>query len=73
MLFRSEPYQYSYLFVYAMELAPHTRTLTLPVNDNIRILAVSVAKEEPQVSAVQPLHDTLGRTEPGAMEEAKSK
>jgi alpha-mannosidase len=69
----NEPYQYSYLFVYAMELAPHTRTLTLPVNDNIRILAVSVAKEEPQVSAVQPLHDTLGRTEPGAMEEAKSK
>jgi alpha-mannosidase len=69
----NEPYQYSYLFVYAMELAPHTRTLTLPVNDNIRILAVSVAKEEPQVSAVQPLHDTLGRTEPGTMEEAKSK
>jgi alpha-mannosidase len=69
----NEPYAYSYLFVYAMDLPGHARTLTLPANDNIRILAVSVAKEEPRVSAVQPLHDTLGRTEPGAMEEANGK
>jgi alpha-mannosidase len=69
----NEPYQYSYLFAYAIDLPAHAKTLTLPANDNIRILAVSVAKEEPRVNAMQPLHDTLGRTEPGAMEAAKSK
>jgi alpha-mannosidase len=66
----NEPYQYSYLFVYAMDLPSHAKTLTLPSNDKVRILAVSVAKDEPGVSAAQPLYDTLGRTEPGASEEA---
>ncbi len=66
----NEPYQYSYLFVYGIDLPAHAKTLTLPSNENIRILAISVAKENPQVSAVQPLYDTLGRTEPGAMEPA---
>jgi alpha-mannosidase len=69
----NEPYQYSYLFVYALDLRAHAKTLTLPANDNIRILAISVAKEEPQVSPVQPLHDTLGRVEPGAVEAASGK
>jgi len=69
----NEPYAYSYLFVYAMDLPPHARTLSLPANDNIRILAISVAYEDPQINAVQPLHDTLGRTEPGAMEAARDK
>jgi alpha-mannosidase len=59
----NEPYQYSYLFVYALDLPAKTKTLTLPTNDNIRILAVSVAKEEPNVNPAQPLYDTLGRTE----------
>ncbi len=62
----NEPYEYSYLFVYSMDLPAHAKTLTLPANEKIRILAVSVAKEEPGVSPAQPLHDTLGRTEPGA-------
>ncbi len=66
----NEPYQYSYLFVYSMDMPAHARTLTLPANEKIRILAVSVAKEEPGVSPAQPLHDTLGRTEPGATEDA---
>jgi alpha-mannosidase len=66
----NEPYQYSYVFVYGIDLPAHAKTLTLPSNENIRILAISVAKEDPQVSAVQPLYDTLGRTERGAMEAA---
>ena len=66
----NEPYQYSYLFVYAMDLPAHAKTLTLPANEKIRILAVSVAKEEPSVSPAQPLYDTLGRSEPGASEDA---
>jgi alpha-mannosidase len=55
----NEPYQYSYLFAYSMKLPPHATTLTFPKNDNIRILAVSVARENPVVEPVQPLYDTL--------------
>jgi alpha-mannosidase len=58
----NEPYQYSYIFVYAMELPSHAKKLTLPANDKIRVLAVSVAKEEPDVRPVQPLYDNLGNT-----------
>jgi alpha-mannosidase len=66
----NEPYQYSYLFVYALDLPAHARKLTLPANDKIRVLAVSVAKDEPDVHPVQSLYDTLGRTEPGPTEKA---
>jgi len=69
----NEPYQYSYLFVYGIDLPANAKALTLPSNDHIRVLAVSVAKEDPQVAAVQPLHDTLGRTEPGQMEPVSAK
>ena len=63
----NEPYQYSYLFAYGIDLPPGAKTLTLPNNDNIRVLAVSVADEGPQVKPVQALYDTLSRTEPGPM------
>jgi alpha-mannosidase len=55
----NQPYAYSYLFGYALDLPAHARTLTLPVNDNVRILAVSVAREEPGVTPAQPLYDNL--------------
>jgi alpha-mannosidase len=58
----NQPYQYSYLFAYALALPAHSRTVTLPANSKIRVLAISVAKEEPRVQAAQPLYDTLGRT-----------
>jgi len=57
-------YSYSYLFGYSIEIPRGARTLTLPANNNIRVLAVSVAKEDPPVTPVQPLYDTLGRSEP---------
>lgn len=57
----NQPYEYSYLFAYGIDLPPHTGKLTLPKNDKIRILAISVVKEEPAVSAVQPLYDSLGK------------
>jgi alpha-mannosidase len=41
----NEPYAYSYLFAYAIDLPAGAKTLTLPVNDKIRIMAVSVAHE----------------------------
>jgi len=59
----NEPYEYSYLFAYSMELPPHATTLVLPKNDNIRILAISVARENPQVLPAQPLYDTLKCTD----------
>jgi alpha-mannosidase len=45
-----------------MDFPRHARTLTLPADDSIRIMAISVAKEEPKVSPAQPLYDTLSRT-----------
>jgi alpha-mannosidase len=60
----NQPYQYSYLFAYSIQMPEGARTLTLPDNDKIRILAVSVAEESPRLSQAQPLYDTLNRTEP---------
>lgn len=58
----NEPYEYSYLFAYSMEVSPHTTSLVLPKNDSIRILAVSVARENPETHPAQPLYDTLKST-----------
>ena len=60
----NEPYAYSYLFAYAIDLPVGAKTLTLPENGNIRILAATVADEGAQVLPVQPLYDTLLRSEP---------
>jgi alpha-mannosidase len=56
----NEPYAYSYLFAYTVEVPANARTLTLPDNDKIRVLAVTVAEQNAQVVPVQPLYDTLG-------------
>jgi alpha-mannosidase len=67
----NQPYQYSYLFAYSIDINPNERTLVLPDNTKIRILAVSVAQENPELKPAQPLFDTLNRTEPPqAMEKA---
>lgn len=55
------PYRYSYLFGYPMELPAGAKTITLPNNEKIRILAISVAEENPKIEPVQPLYDTLGK------------
>jgi alpha-mannosidase len=47
-----------------MEVKANDKTLTLPNNSKIRILAVSVAQEHPELKPAQPLFDTLNRTEP---------
>jgi alpha-mannosidase len=60
----NEPYQYSYLFAYTIDVPAGTKTLTLPNNDKIRVLAVSVAEDNPSLMAAAPLYDTLNRTEP---------
>src|SRR5207244_12737672 len=58
-----DPYAYSYLFAYALDLPRGSRTLTLPDNDRIRILAVTVAEEPWVVIPAHPLYDTLERNE----------
>ena len=52
------PYGYSYLFAYALDLPSGARTITLPDNDKIRILAISVSNEPAQTHPAQPLYDT---------------
>jgi alpha-mannosidase len=53
------PYRYSYLFVYPVDIPPGAKTITLPENDKIRILAISVAEENPLVKPAAPLYDVL--------------
>jgi alpha-mannosidase len=55
----NEPYAYSYLFAYPIELPAGAKTITLPDNDKIRVLAISVADENPEVTPAQPLYDVL--------------
>lgn len=57
----NEPYAYSYLFAYAVDLPPNAKTLKLPVNDKIRVLAATVSDEGSGVVEGQPLYDTLTR------------
>jgi alpha-mannosidase len=60
----NEPYQYSYLFAYPIDLPAGATTLTLPDDSSIRILAISVAQTGPTLTPAQPLYDTFNRTEP---------
>jgi alpha-mannosidase len=52
-------YSYSYLFAYNLDLPPAARSIKLPDNAKIRILAMSVAKENPELKPAQPLYDLL--------------
>ena len=53
------PYSYSYLFAYSIDLPPGAHNITLPDNDKIRVLAISVADENAEVKPTQPLYDIL--------------
>jgi alpha-mannosidase len=59
-------YSYSYLFAYSIELPVGARTITLPNNDKIRILAISVADENAEVKPAQPLYDPIAAPAAGA-------
>jgi alpha-mannosidase len=59
-------YSYSYLFAYPLDAPAGARTITLPDNDKIRVLAISVAEENPEVKPVQPLYDLLAAPPAGA-------
>jgi len=57
----NEPYAYSYLFAYAIDLPRGAKTLALPSNEKIRLLAATVSNEGTGVIEGQPLYDTLER------------
>ncbi len=63
---RNIPYSYSYLFAYGIDLPAGAKTLTLPRNANIRILAVSVANQNTEATPAQPLYDVLPSPNAGA-------
>jgi alpha-mannosidase len=69
----NQPYAYSYLFAYAIDVSGDPKSITLPKNDKIRILAISTANVNPSLFPAQPLYDTLGRTEPPQDMEGKSR
>ncbi|MGB2620806.1 MAG: glycoside hydrolase family 38 C-terminal domain-containing protein [Candidatus Acidiferrum sp.] len=55
----NEPYAYSYLFAYVLDLPANAKTVVLPNNDNVRILAMTAVDEEGDVQPAQPLYDVL--------------
>ena len=54
---RNVPYAYSYLFAYEWAIPANSTSLTLPDNDKIRILAVTVAEQQQPVRLAQWLYD----------------
>ena len=52
-------YSYSYLFAYEIDVPAGAKTITLPSNQNVRILAISLADENPAVTPARPLYDVL--------------
>ncbi len=60
---KNEAYAYSYLFAYALDLPAGAKTLTLPDDPHVRVLAVTVARQDPALVPAHPLYDTL---RPGA-------
>ncbi len=59
-------YRYSYLFAYPIDLPAGAKTLRLPNNPNVRVLAVSMANEGAVAKPAQPLYDVLPATASGA-------
>lgn len=56
---QDEPYSYSYLFAYQLDVPPGADTITLPDNPKIRVLAATAVWTVSAVNPAQPLYDTL--------------
>lgn len=55
----NQPYKYCYLFAYSVDLPQGATTLTLPDNDKIRIMAITVADTIGKVQPAHPLYDVI--------------
>ena len=61
----NEAYQFSYLFKYSLPFIMGNKTLTLPNNDKIKILAITLTpRSNSYVSPAQPLYDDFTDREP---------
>ncbi|MDR3653401.1 MAG: glycoside hydrolase family 38 C-terminal domain-containing protein [Paludibacter sp.] len=57
---RNEAYQYCYLYKYEIAIPAGAKTLTLPDNKKIKILAITVAKPtSDDITPLQPLYDNF--------------
>jgi alpha-mannosidase len=52
----NEPYAYSYLYAYAIDVPSGAQVLSLPPNERIRILAITMSDEKAQVRPAQSLN-----------------
>ncbi len=57
----NEAYSYCYLFAFPLEIPPGAKTITLPRNENIRVLAITAVKDHVPSTPAQPLYDVLGK------------
>jgi alpha-mannosidase len=55
----NEPYAYCYLFAYTLAIPDGAKSLTLPDNDKIRIMAITLADQPGSLLPAQQLIDTL--------------
>ncbi len=55
----NEIYNYSYLFAYTINVPPGAKTLTLPLNERIRILALTAAAASDPTQPAEPLYGLL--------------
>ncbi len=60
---KNQSYAFSYLYAFSLEIPEGARTLTLPDDEAVRIMAVTVSEEDPGVQALQPLFDDLNTDE----------
>jgi alpha-mannosidase len=69
---RDEEYRFSYLFKYRIDVPTGTKTLTLPKNNRIRVLALSVAQNDNDATIpAQPLYDDFNGRETIQLDIAK--
>ncbi len=62
---RNEPYNYSYIFKYEINLPAHTRSVTLPANDMIKIFAITAANNlKDDIHVLMPLSDDFKENTP---------
>jgi alpha-mannosidase len=60
-----QPYTYCYIFKYSLPLSPSSKALTLPDNPRIRIIAITAAHDENDLTRpLQPLYDDFTNRKP---------
>ena len=55
----NEPYAYSYLFGYQIDVPANAKSIKLPANDKIRIMAITTTQQPATVVPAHPLYDVI--------------